>query len=38
MEYEDPSMRIGCVHISRFAIEVERQRRNDVATRLILRL
>ena len=29
-------MLITCVHIPRFAIEVERQRRNDVATRLIL--
>ena len=29
-------MLIACVHIPRFAVEVERQRRNDVATRLIL--
>ncbi|MDR7540472.1 MAG: DNA polymerase Y family protein [Armatimonadota bacterium] len=29
-------MDIACVHIPRFAVEVERQRRNDVATRLIL--
>jgi nucleotidyltransferase/DNA polymerase involved in DNA repair len=29
-------MLVACVHIPRFAIEVERQRRNDVATRLIL--
>ena len=29
-------MRIACVHVSRFAIEVERQRRNDIAARLIL--
>jgi nucleotidyltransferase/DNA polymerase involved in DNA repair len=29
-------MRIGCVHIPRFAVEVERQRRHDVAARLIL--
>src|SRR4030042_620427 len=29
-------MVVACVHIPRFAIEVERQRRNDVATRLIL--
>jgi len=31
-------MRIACVHIPRFAVEVERQRRNDVATRLMLSL
>ena len=29
-------MLVACVHIPRFAVEVERQRRNDVATRLIL--
>jgi len=29
-------MLVSCVHIPRFAVEVERQRRNDVATRLIL--
>ena len=29
-------MPVGCMHIPRFAVEVERQRRNDVATRLIL--
>jgi nucleotidyltransferase/DNA polymerase involved in DNA repair len=29
-------MFIACVHIPRFAVEVERQRRNDEATRLIL--
>jgi DNA polymerase-4/protein ImuB len=29
-------MLIACAHIPRFAIEVERQRRNDIATRLIL--
>jgi DNA polymerase-4/protein ImuB len=29
-------MRIACLNIPRFAVEVERQRRNDVATRLIL--
>jgi nucleotidyltransferase/DNA polymerase involved in DNA repair len=29
-------MRIACVYIPRFAVEVERQRRHDVATRLIL--
>src|SRR4030042_6428251 len=29
-------MLVACVHIPRFAIEVERQRRNDVATLLIL--
>ena len=29
-------MAIACVYIPRFAVEVERQRRNDVATRLIL--
>ena len=29
-------MLVGCVHIPRFAIDVERQRRNDVTTRLIL--
>ena len=29
-------MSIACVHIPRFAVEVERQRRNDEATRLIL--
>jgi nucleotidyltransferase/DNA polymerase involved in DNA repair len=29
-------MRIACVHIPRFAVEVGRERRNDVATRLIL--
>ncbi len=27
---------IACVYIRRFAVEVERQRRNDIATRLIL--
>jgi nucleotidyltransferase/DNA polymerase involved in DNA repair len=29
-------MHIACVHIPRFAVEVERQRRNDVEARLIL--
>jgi len=29
-------MDIACVHIPRFAVEVERQRRNDLASRLIL--
>jgi len=29
-------MRIACVHIPRFAVEVERQRRQDVTVRLIL--
>ena len=29
-------MLIGCVHVPRFAIEVERQRRQDLTTRLIL--
>ncbi|KKL94638.1 hypothetical protein LCGC14_1862710, partial [marine sediment metagenome] len=29
-------MRIACLHIPRFAVEVERQRRNDLAVRLIL--
>jgi len=29
-------MSVACVHIPRFAVEVERQRRNDEATRLIL--
>jgi nucleotidyltransferase/DNA polymerase involved in DNA repair len=29
-------MRIACVHIPRFAVEVERQRRRDLAARLIL--
>ena len=29
-------MHIACVHIPRFAVEVERQRRNDLASRLIL--
>jgi nucleotidyltransferase/DNA polymerase involved in DNA repair len=29
-------MRIACVHIPRFAVEVERQRRHDLAARLIL--
>jgi nucleotidyltransferase/DNA polymerase involved in DNA repair len=29
-------MRIACVHIPRFAVEVERQRRHDLAVRLIL--
>jgi nucleotidyltransferase/DNA polymerase involved in DNA repair len=29
-------MRIVCVHIPRFAVEVERQRRHDLAARLIL--
>ncbi len=29
-------MLVACVHIPRFAVEVERQRRNDVAARLIL--
>ena len=29
-------MFVACVHIPRFAVEVERQRRNDVAARLIL--
>ena len=29
-------MPIGCVHVPRFAVEVERQRRQDLATRLIL--
>jgi nucleotidyltransferase/DNA polymerase involved in DNA repair len=29
-------MPIACVHVPRFAVEVERQRRNDLATRLIL--
>jgi DNA polymerase-4/protein ImuB len=29
-------MLIACVHIPRFAVEVERQRRSDIATRLIL--
>lgn len=29
-------MRIACIHIPRFAVEAERQRRNDIAARLIL--
>jgi nucleotidyltransferase/DNA polymerase involved in DNA repair len=29
-------MAMGCIHIPRFAVEVERQRRNDVGSRLIL--
>ena len=29
-------MPIACVHVPRFAVEVERQRRNDLATRLTL--
>ena len=29
-------MLVACVHIPQFVVEVERQRRNDVATRLIL--
>ena len=29
-------MPIGCAHVPRFAVEVERQRRQDLATRLIL--
>ncbi len=35
-EGEVASMSIACVHISRFAVEVERQRRNDIGSRLIL--
>ncbi|TMB67164.1 MAG: hypothetical protein E6J43_09340, partial [Chloroflexi bacterium] len=31
-----PAPTIACVHIPRFAVEVERQRREDAATRLIL--
>ena len=28
--------KIACIHVPRFAVEVERQRRNDVETRLVL--
>src|SRR5207244_11372924 len=31
-----PAPAIACVHIPRFAVEVERQRRKDAGTRLIL--
>jgi nucleotidyltransferase/DNA polymerase involved in DNA repair len=31
-----PAPTIVCVHIARFAVEVERQRRNDIGSRLVL--